>query len=493
MVYRGRPSAACFACRTRRIKCDTRKPGCSQCARIRIICPGYRDPLDELFRDESAAVTKRAQKSCKAPNNPKHNQTHISKPTHPATCSAGSPDKHETNLGLPMSFCAPGPSLSQSIENVALAHFMSSYIPGSNFVYLPDLYSLSGEGAALPATVHAVSLARLAWELGQSSLMGQANRAYANALTKTNVALSIPAVATSDAVLVSVLLLSLYETIVWSDAGTPDNWIKHTQGALALIQLRGKRQLNTLVGRQLFTQVANIICVDSLRSGTRLSPGLLELQNAALQYKDESPRFGMSSSTGELANLLADVTEGCLTPSEVIEATQRMEAKYIAIISNLPACWQYEEEALEEAHRGVYGKTVHHYASNRSAQFWNSYRMTRILLNGVMHGHLRYLRSPNSSLLAQAKRNARQMAADICASVPQFTNSEHFSIASAATLLWPLSTVRSSDLVGQDLREHAEGRLKFLGHELRIPQAEKVASCREVDALQDGLHMFYLS
>lgn len=86
-----------------------------------------------------------------------------------------------------------------------------------------------------------------------------------------------------------------------------------------------------------------------------------------------------------------------------------------------------------------------------------------------------------------------EMAVDICASVPQFTDPKHFSVASAATLLWPLSTVRSADLVGDEVRAYAEGRLRFLGRELRIPQAEQVASCRDIDALKDGLHMFYLS
>lgn len=241
-------------------------------------------------------------------------------------------------------------------------------------------------------------------------------------LTKTNTALSKPAIATTDAVLVSVLLLSLYETIICADAGTPENWIKHTRGALALIQLRGRRQLDTLVGRALFTQVANIICVDSLRSGTRLAPDLVELQTAALRYIDECPRFGMSSSTGELANLLADVKGGYLTPLGVVDATQRLEAKYIAYVSNLPASWQYEVEELKEPQADVYGTTVHHYSSNRVAQFWNSYRMTRIFLNGVRHGHARYLRPPNENLLAQSEHAAMEMASDICASVPQFTD-----------------------------------------------------------------------
>ncbi|XPS73039.1 hypothetical protein M3J09_005192 [Ascochyta lentis] len=201
----------------------------------------------------------------------------------------------------------------------------------------------------------------------------------------------------------------------------------------------------------------------------------------------------MSSSTGELASLLADIAQGYMTPEKIVETTQAMDAKYVTFLSMLPISWQYEEETLNEAHPGIYGRTIHRYLNNRAAQFWNSYRMARIFLNGVMHGHARHLPSSASLLLVQANNNVQQMAEDICASVPQFIRPKHFSVASAATLLWPLSSVRGANLVPQGLRDYAEERLRFLGRELRIPQAEKVAARREVGPLQDRLHMFYLS
>lgn len=459
---------------------------------MRIVCPGYRDPLEELFRDESAAVTKRAQRIYRASSSSKHDQKVDKRrnrlPSYPEEAS-GVP-----NVGQLVSLGVPDSSFSQPIEHIALAHFMSTYIPGTHFIYLPKLYSLEREDAALPTTVHAVSLARLAWELGRPDLMQQARHAYTKALTETNLALSRPVVATTDAVLVSVLLLSLYESLVWADTGIPDNWTKHTRGALALIQLRGKQQLKTEIGRQMFTQVANIICVDSMRSGSRLSPDLLELQTAALEYRNECPRYILSSITGEIATFLAELREGRLTPLEVIAITQQLEAKLIAMVSSLPTLWQYDEEEAKATQSEAYGKLVHRYHSRGSAQLWNSYRMTRIFLNGIRHGHARYLRFPNKeTLLEQAACNAQQMAADICASVPQYANSKQSFIGSASNLLWPLSTVRSADLVGEDLRNYAEGKLKLLARELRIPQAEKIAECRDIDALHDGLHMFYLS
>lgn len=60
MVYCGKASQGCQSCRTRRIKCDKVRPQCAQCIRVGKQCPGYRDQLSLMFRDESSKVIKRA-------------------------------------------------------------------------------------------------------------------------------------------------------------------------------------------------------------------------------------------------------------------------------------------------------------------------------------------------------------------------------------------------------------------------------------------------
>ncbi|KAH6969826.1 hypothetical protein DER45DRAFT_65811 [Fusarium avenaceum] len=60
MVYCGKASQGCQNCRVRRIKCDKIKPECSQCIRVAKKCPGYRDQLSLMFRDESSKVIQKA-------------------------------------------------------------------------------------------------------------------------------------------------------------------------------------------------------------------------------------------------------------------------------------------------------------------------------------------------------------------------------------------------------------------------------------------------
>ncbi|KAJ4321451.1 hypothetical protein N0V94_002884 [Neodidymelliopsis sp. IMI 364377] len=186
---------------------------------MRIVCPGYRNALDELFRDESASVSRKARKSYGAPVGFNSSQKSTQKLKLSAKNSSRSINKDEDSPAFDLSIPAPTTSLSESLDDVALVHFMLAYIPGSRFEYLPNLYRHNQIGTPLSATVHAASLARLASETGLCNVMDQARLTYTKALFETNAALSDPETATSDAALISVLLLTLFETSVWSGTG----------------------------------------------------------------------------------------------------------------------------------------------------------------------------------------------------------------------------------------------------------------------------------
>ncbi|KAL4934467.1 Zn(II)2Cys6 transcription factor [Aspergillus undulatus] len=61
MVFCGKPSKGCGECRSRKIRCDQGRPTCSQCAKGNRACPGYRDELSLMFRDESQQVVRKAK------------------------------------------------------------------------------------------------------------------------------------------------------------------------------------------------------------------------------------------------------------------------------------------------------------------------------------------------------------------------------------------------------------------------------------------------
>lgn len=59
MVFCGKPSGGCHACRERKTKCDQVPEGCTQCKRAKRKCPGYRTPGDLIFRNESTNVIRK--------------------------------------------------------------------------------------------------------------------------------------------------------------------------------------------------------------------------------------------------------------------------------------------------------------------------------------------------------------------------------------------------------------------------------------------------
>ncbi|KAF5590590.1 negative acting factor [Fusarium pseudocircinatum] len=63
MVYCGKPSGGCSTCRRRKIRCDQKEPACTQCEKKNQPCPGYRNLVDLMFRDESSHVIKKAVKT----------------------------------------------------------------------------------------------------------------------------------------------------------------------------------------------------------------------------------------------------------------------------------------------------------------------------------------------------------------------------------------------------------------------------------------------
>ncbi|KAK2002166.1 hypothetical protein LX36DRAFT_652534 [Colletotrichum falcatum] len=63
MVYCGKPSKGCSNCRERKIRCDQKEPSCGQCEKRQQQCPGYRNLVDLMFRDESSHVIKKAART----------------------------------------------------------------------------------------------------------------------------------------------------------------------------------------------------------------------------------------------------------------------------------------------------------------------------------------------------------------------------------------------------------------------------------------------
>lgn len=77
---------------------------------------------------------------------------------------------------------------------------------------------------------------------------------YTKALSTTFAALQDPEVANEDATLAAVLLLGLFENITAKTMGMLA-WGSHIEGAIQLAKTRGRKQLRTRVGLNMFIAV----------------------------------------------------------------------------------------------------------------------------------------------------------------------------------------------------------------------------------------------
>lgn len=114
--------------------------------------------------------------------------------------------------------------LSLSIEDVALTYFLSSHVCGSHFAYLPKVYSDGQNCVTLATSVRAAAMAAFSRELKGPETMQKARGHYSHALVLINKALANPSLAVLDSTLISVLLLSLFETVAQERRESPTNW-----------------------------------------------------------------------------------------------------------------------------------------------------------------------------------------------------------------------------------------------------------------------------
>ncbi|KAK7192165.1 C6 zinc finger domain-containing protein [Paraphaeosphaeria sporulosa] len=501
MVFRGRPSKACFACRGRRIKCDKNQLGCGQCSRMEIPCPGYPDPIEQSYRDQSEIVMKKAEANYRKGSRRRIKANTCSSDTSSVTTPLGSEVSLETGLEA----LCHNPSLH--LDTIAVTEFMTTYIPQSPFDYLSKISTHQNPEGLMSINIRAVSLAMAASKLKDLRLLHLARRLYATALSDTNTALIRPGEATRDSTLVSVLLLGLFEALACQVTGASSNWAAHTRGALALLRLRGKDQFRSALGRRLFDQMCGILTFDTMMRKMPLPPDLLELVSIAQQLHWESPRISFVNLVGEISEPPCVLWDINLLPSAKVVKALSLDQRVLQYTRGLPSDYGYQEFHQTTEHTlksgwDTYGCIIHQYGHHHAARLWNACRVLRIMLNSVIHRALRELPLSHEGKWAQQRAVAtiKDAATDICATVPQFLDPAKYDTigieasreARVATLIAALSVVKAESLAPQTAKSYAADRLKHLGKQFEVPQAESAANGLGLDVLHSGFHMFYV-
>lgn len=220
MVYCGKPSSACRQCRKRNIKCDKKKGSCGQCLRAQLLCPGYHDPKNLIFRDETKTVLQKVREMKSTPIQ-----------------------------------AAPLPPFEHRAKDL----FISQYVmeKSAPFHYMSSFWPPNSDNTHLTVTIRAVSLASFSNRhlSSSASILDRARRHYSTALELTNQALRYQETATRNVTLHTVLLLALFERLMGNDQSSVEAESRHLDGAITLVRLRGRDQLNDPVAKRILSQL----------------------------------------------------------------------------------------------------------------------------------------------------------------------------------------------------------------------------------------------
>ncbi|KAI1763699.1 hypothetical protein GGR53DRAFT_358065 [Hypoxylon sp. FL1150] len=517
MVYCGKPSKGCQMCRTRRIKCDETKPTCNQCAKSRRQCPGYKDEFDLVFRNETQATERRARRASKKASSQK--TTGKSDSSFPELeVSPTFPDDFRSPLEQ-----AVIPSLNVPVEHQATCHFIS------NFILLPEegdrgfmdflipLLNLDSQGH-LQHAFNACSMAYLNNRGGTGSKFSdKALHEYTKALTKTNAALRSTDLQLSDSTLAAVLLLGLFESITAKQIGML-NWGSHAEGAIQIVKARGKKQLKTKIGKQLFVAVRTQMIIHSLTSGTSPTMGEEWWIDDAARDKTAAKCHRLMIKTGELRaevtrlmNHLAQDPGNIDIMLDMIRKVQTVDQEVVGWMRNVPDEWKFITVAWEDhvpggdyARAEVFPGRVDMYRDFYIASTWNTARTARLILASLVVRCAAWVCSPvdyrTTPEYATAARTCVDTITDVIASVPYHLgwhldkqhalrkaqlegtfacgDGSHVKSLAGYFLTWPLICLNSQDYTTDAQRAWIHGRLAFIGNELGVKYAHILRQLR---------------
>ncbi|KAL4785874.1 hypothetical protein BJX76DRAFT_322938 [Aspergillus varians] len=498
MVFCGKPSKGCGECRSRKIRCDQGRPTCSQCAKGNRACPGYRDELSLMFRDESQQVVRKAKTGSsgrrpkKKPADPKklHPVPESHSSSSPDTSLAigkASPSDQSAlvNIGndifefkdvqdvqllngeqlqLQHVACKPWkvqPSWKLTVDEAVNYFIRHNVWPGAMFMVRFELKS-PGHPTATPseqaqmAALVSVGTAMLSRVRRSKELELAAKREYGHALTLLMRAVSNEEESRANQTLSAVLLLATFEVITSRSIMSIEKWTNHIKGAAALLELRGPEHLQSERGLKLFIQLRFQIIMSCLQRGMEVPKSLLECAKISMYLRPQTDAYcdRLISLTGRISNLRAGIlhSKTVTDANEALSAAYSVDAELLAWVAAGPPNFiyaTYECSSVKEWVRMFgnrpfpYSKQYHVYGDLWICHTWNQYRCSRIMVCEIILSCLRRLSAASPTMAmskelqnhcAQIREVTRGLARDICASAMYHIGVEGSPTSSAFTV-----------------------------------------------------------
>ncbi|MCJ1377863.1 hypothetical protein MMC17_000959 [Xylographa soralifera] len=415
-------------------------------------------------------------------------------------------------LGIDWFAVTPPCALSVPIESQAMCYFFQNYVCEASqpskgyFDYLPSIFSSNNAvGSSLIDAVISLGMVGLSNTKHASEIMIPAKERYSLALQATNSALRNEENAKADQVLITVMLLGLYETNTCTSPRSMQSWTQHISGAVQLLRLRGKEQLQTRTGHQLFRQLRGQVVINCMQRRARIPDDIAEWTLAAMAFENpgEIIESSLSFIVIKFCNLRAsmDSIRDYRDSARVVSAAFDIDAELADWATRCPVQYVYNTVIIQSRSESVFSDYYHTYDNIWTAWTWNSYRSIRILLNELLLEQLAHLSQypfdypepydeysslPYEAQILCCKSLLVQLTQDICASVPFYLGYHNQqdglgsvqvppAAAGGNLLLWPLYTAACTNFVSDMMRSWVIGRLEKIADVMGIRQATALA------------------
>ena len=315
---------------------------------------------------------------------------------------------------LPAQFTFTGPThfeptpqygLDTSHDDLALGHFHAHHIlrPASASGY----GRITDEGLLM--SMKALGMASYSTSARSAQLMTAARVFYLNAIQQTNAALACADRATRDSTLLSVIILSYFESTTGTDKRSLIAWSDHIKGTAALIEMRGPEQIQSNEGRLLFMQATSNLMSNCLRNNLRVPSSIRSIMNEADKYRNDpgDPVGRVHTAMLDLTDFYSDVMNGRTTDVKLLIGTAlKLDHRLSTAFDEAPPEWACNTISTTD---GSFPPYYLVYADSLSAQIHNSMRNGRIIAHEIVLLTLKKVMSLCPELATQA--NATQVAA----------------------------------------------------------------------------------
>jgi len=164
------------------------------------------------------------------------------------------------------------PSLNQPVDLRARDSFFAHHVLGNSktWDFLEPYYDSSNTPDHLSYSIDAVSLAYLSHQANSDAVLASARQKYGMALTLTRKALQSSQCAAEDTILLTSLLLDMFEKITNTHPRNMGSWVSHLNGALTLVQMRGLDQLKDPASLRTLTRLSTNLLINCVATGMQI-------------------------------------------------------------------------------------------------------------------------------------------------------------------------------------------------------------------------------